>query len=245
MKLLVDVGNTRIKWAIEDAATLSSITAFELRASNFTTQFFSALSTLPPAMPVLLASVVSSDLGALIATALNRHFTQVIRVGPPRSMPELQLAYRDPQMLGVDRWLGMLAAVGTPSLVVSCGSALTLDLIDDQGRHRGGLIAPSPERMREALLVRAPHLAVDGGRVVEFADNTMDAVASGAVLAAVALIERQAALAYRLLGEPVRVLITGGGRHALLPRLACAFEQREHLVFEGMQRWSRLAAASA
>ena len=79
---------------------------------------------------------------------------------------------------------------GAPALVVAVGTALTIDLLDADGRHRGGRIAPSPALMREALHARATHLPVGGGTYAEFADDTEAALASGCEGAALALIER-------------------------------------------------------
>jgi type III pantothenate kinase len=235
MKRLLDLGNTRLKWADFDGHRLGPTQALDHREAGFEARLDHALAALPVPSAALLASVAGGEHGARIERLLTDRFA-FERVGPPRSLPALQLAYRAPQTLGVDRWLGMLGALGADSLVVSCGSALTLDLLDRHGRHHGGLIAPSPDRMREALLGRAPHLATAAGRCVEFADCTADAVISGAVLSAVALIERQASIAAERLGAAPRLLLTGGGSAALLPLLRGPLELREQLVFEGMLR---------
>jgi type III pantothenate kinase len=242
MKLLLDIGNTRVKWAALDGGVLSPTQAL-------------ALAVLTDAWPprdlfshgvdeVVLASVASATVTALIEARVAVHGLRLRRIPAPASTPRLSLAYAEPQRLGVDRWLTMLAAGDEATMVVSCGSALTLDLVDADGLHRGGLIAPSPERMREALLSHVPHLQGDG-RVVDFAASTADAVASGAVLAAVALIERQWRCAAALLGAPPRLWLTGGGRTALLPHLGAPFAEREQLVFEGMAAWLAMSATGA
>jgi type III pantothenate kinase len=240
MKLLLDLGNTRLKWACWDGQRLGPTTALDHRGADFEARLQQALAMLPAPSTVALASVAGGDHGARIEDLLTQRFGRLDRVGPPHSLPELQLAYPQPETLGVDRWLGMLGALGADSLVVSCGSALTIDLLDRHGRHHGGLIAPSPERMREALLGRAPHLATAPGRCVEFADCTADAVASGALLAAVALIERQASIAAERLGAAPRLVLTGGGCAALAPQLRLPLELRDQLVFEGMVRLSEV-----
>lgn len=238
MKLLIDLGNTRLKLATYDGRRLGPSRALSYAEADFAPAFGAALAGLPAGTEPWFASVAGPEISEVIARLLQQRFGRVERIGPPRSTPALSLAYAEPQTLGVDRWLAMLAVGAGDALVASCGSALTLDLVAAGGRHLGGLIAPSPERMREALVARAPHLA-GGGRVVEFADCTRDAVESGAVLAAVALIERQHASAGERLGQPPRLLLTGGGAPALMPWLRVAAEWREQLVLEGMLAWMR------
>ena len=83
-----------------------------------------------------------------------------------------------------------MRACADAALVCGVGTALTIDLIDADGRHLGGRIAPSPTLMREVLHARAPQLPETGGDYVDFAADTEDALASGCEGAALALIER-------------------------------------------------------
>ena len=83
----------------------------------------------------------------------------------------VRIAYAEPSRLGVDRFLALLAAHARgpgPWLLVSAGSALTVDLLDVGGQHIGGVIAPSPEHMRAALAARFPALAYAGGEAHAF-----------------------------------------------------------------------------
>jgi len=106
--------------------------------------------------------------------------------------------------------------------------------VDASGRHLGGCIAPGPQLMREALLARAPHLDVAGGELHEFPASTPDALRSGPLLAAAALVERlHAGLLASTSSEP-RLLLTGGGAPALLPALRPTVEWVPDLVLRGM-----------
>jgi type III pantothenate kinase len=117
---------------------------------------------------------------------------------------------------------------------VSAGSALTVDLLDGSGQHRGGVIAPSPEHMRAALAARFPALAYAGGEACDFATDTADALAGGSVGAAVGLVERCHRQAIRLLGAAPRVLVSGGGAPRLLEWLEMETESAPGLVLEGL-----------
>src|SRR5690606_40574629 len=105
----------------------------------------------------------------------------------------LHCAYAQPERLGVDRWLALLAAhhdaPAAPALVISAGTALTVDRLDPAGRHRGGVIAPGLAAMREGLFAAAPGLAgFDQGQAgAGMATDSADAIASGCLQAALGL----------------------------------------------------------
>jgi len=107
------------------------------------------------------------------------------------------------------------------------GTALTLDALAADGRHLGGLIAPGPRLMQQSLLgATAQVRPAQAGTIVEAADNTADAVASGCWLAAAALIERFAARMAPALGGAPALRLGGGDAEALLPLLAARRNSR-------------------
>src|SRR5690606_29009768 len=112
---------------------------------------------------------------------------------------DLRLCYADPARFGVDRWLALLGArracPAAPLLLAACGTALTLDLVDHDGQHRGGMIAPSPALMLEALRRRAPHLPETAPADHGFACDSAPAMASGTLLAAAGLVREAVARA--------------------------------------------------
>ena len=124
--------------------------------------------------------------------------------------------------------------------MVGVGTALTIDWLDADGRHRGGRIAPSPMLMREALHARAAHLPVHGGRYVEFADDTNDALDSGCTGAALALVEHSLRVVQAQAGAVPRLLLHGGGSDALRAQLPHATDAPT-LVLEGLAQWADVA----
>ena len=187
---------------------------------------------LPRGRCAWLASVAAPELTAQVTALLEQRFEQV------------RLAYPEPQRMGVDRFLALLGAraLGGEALVVGVGTALTVDLLDADGRHHGGRIAASPTLMRQALHQRAAQLPETGGRYREFADDTDDALASGCDGAAVALVERSLEQAALRLGRRPALLLHGGGGEDLLPWLPQARWQPA-LVLEGLARWARVVEA--
>ena len=234
---LFDLGNTRLKWAPLENPGGEAPAAFAHGARVDAL----AQAELPRGGVAHVASVAPPALRDALLDALAARFD---RIHVARTLPQcngLRIAYAAPERLGVDRFLALLAAHarGGGALVVSVGTALTLDLVDAGGRHHGGRIAPSPALMREALHARAPQLPARGGGYAEFASDTADALASGCEGAALALIERTAVQARDLLGDAPALLLHGGGAAALLPYLPGA-ELAQNLVLDGLALWARL-----
>lgn len=248
MNWLLDLGNSRLKVAAwPRAGGLGEVQAWSHGATDFPATLSPWLEQLRPGDTCWLASVASSDVTATVAEQLARHGCPAQRA---RTLPEaagVRIAYAEPSRLGVDRFLALLAARARGPghwLLVSAGSALTVDLLDDDGLHRGGVIAPSPEHMRAALASRFPALAYAGGEAHAFATDTADALAGGSLGAAAGLVERSQREATRLLGKAPRVLLGGGGGERLAEALELKVEPAPALVLEGLAVYAAQAGAS-
>ena len=235
---LFDLGNTRLKCApLHGDGSIGETLA--ITHDNGTDW----LDALPSGAVASIASVASDARRAALFDALCTRFTRLHRVKTERELGPLRIAYDEPAHLGVDRFLAMLGQCGNgPALVVGVGTALTVDLLDADGRHYGGRIAPSPRLMREALHARAAQLPMDGGRYSEFADDTDHALTSGCEGAALALIERSLHAAESLLGAPAGLSLHGGGAEALRDRLP-AHRWQPDAVLRGLARWHALRIA--
>jgi len=231
---LFDLGNSRLKAAPVDARGHGDIVA--VAHSGDATSF---ASLLPERGGVAyLASVTAPALTTALLEQLAQRFDRICIARTQAVFGGVRIAYAEPARLGVDRFLALLGAhaSGGPALVVAVGTALTIDLVDGDGRHHGGRIAPSPALMREAMHARVPHLPESGGTYREFAGDTSDALASGCEGAALALVGRSHEHATALLGTAPRVVLHGGGADAL--RGLVDAEWMPALVLEGLLRWA-------
>lgn len=195
---------------------------------------------LPSGGTAWVCLVASPVLSLELLQALASRFRRVSIARTSATFAGVRIAYATPARLGVDRFLAMLGARALgpgPWLPVSVGTALTLDLLSADGTHVGGRIAPSPAVMRAALHARASHLPAEGGRFVEFATETQDALASGCEGAAVALVERSLGHARSLLGADATPILHGGGAGALAPHLPGA-RMEPALVLRGLAEWA-------
>lgn len=245
MRLLADLGNTRLKLARCQGTQVQPLATFVHAEPDFHAQLDAWIGAQALPQSVWLASVAESSRTRDVVATFAAAGITVHTVATQRETLGLVTTYTRVEQLGVDRWLALLALhVGgaAPCLAVGVGSALTCDALTADGEHLGGLIAPTPEAMRQALRARAPGLPAGNGAVEAFARNTEDGIESGCVLAAVSLIERtQSALAKRL-GKPVRLVLSGGAAGSLRPLLP-AHEFRPDLVLEGLALWSDACTA--
>lgn len=245
---LLDLGNTRLKVASWQAGRgLGEVQAWTHGAADFAPSMQRWLAGVRAGDACWLASVAPPELTAAVAEALASHGNPATRAQSRAACAGVRIAYAEPSRLGVDRFLALLGAHARgdgPWLVVSVGSALTVDLLDAAGQHRGGLIAPSPEHMRAAMAARFPALAVAGGAAGDFAADTADALAGGSIGAAAGLVERSHRKATRLLGAAPRVLLGGGGAPGLARALELDAALAPALVLEGLAVYAAQAMES-
>lgn len=246
IRLLVDIGNSRIKWTRVLNDVLGPVTAHALDESLDEAL---AAAWVGEADDVWIASVASTARTASVVAAARRAWPRA-----PVEVPETPAracgvvnAYEEPARLGIDRFLAMVAARARgdgPALVASLGTALAIDALDRSGLHVGGLIAPSPELMRDAVLGTTARTAFSGQpEIADFGRSTQACLNSGAWLAAAALVERAAARLAAQAAEPVRVLIGGGGAPALSPLLGIEHDLAPALVLEGLARFAHSETA--
>ena len=236
--LLVDLGNTRLKFAVLRADGRVDAQGAVAHAEGELPEGWS--DALPTGCArAVVASVAAPALRTEVMGALAGRYPLVLRATTLPALAGLRVGYPDPSTLGVDRFLAMLGARRRDAgacLVVGVGTALTLDLVDGDGQHLGGLIAPSPALMREALHARAAQLPPDGGAFTDFGLTTPDALRAGCDGAALALVERTRVAASVRLGATPRLLVHGGGAVGLAGLPADAVHAPS-LVLDGLATW--------
>jgi len=248
MKLLLDLGNTRLKWARCDGADWHARGAVGWD-SDIATALRDAWRDLPAPHEVVGASVVDAAREATVADAARACWSlDTFWLRTPAAACGVRNAYDEPQRLGVDRFLAMVAAFDAghaPCILAGVGTALTLDALAADGRHLGGLIAPGPQLMQQSLVGATARVRPERpGEVLDAAANTADAVASGCWQAAAALIERFARRMGPALGGAPALRLGGGDAAALLPLLEAPAELAEDGVLHGLAVWANAHPAA-
>ncbi len=238
MSLLIDCGNTRCKITrlLEDGS-LAPVTAIANDAVDFVSRLNKLFRPLYENEPCYFASVANAEISEKIESTFTTAGFSIKRINTQAEALGVRIAYPNPQQLGVDRFLALLAAhQRKQSLVlVSVGSALTVDVLQADGKHHGGMITATETIIHHAMEARFANFRNLSGSAVGFSDNTGDALASGARYMVLGIIEKSWREASRLLNEAsLQLLITGGDAEALLPHLPDNTVHQPALVLEGL-----------
>ncbi len=252
--LLVDLGNTRIKWARFDGERLSAPRAAAhsaWRAADYGRRLFGG--RVPPDS-MLVASVAGARLDRVLAAAARRAGVRARFVTVPRRAAGVTVGYLEPWRLGVDRFVASVGAHhlfdGIATCVVGVGTAMTLDLLRADGAHRGGVIIPAPALMVDTLQRNTHGIRrrARGGALGAsglFGRSTRAAIVQGSRYAAAALIDRAVEEARILLGRKPLVVLTGGDAGTVRPLLRSRSVAVPDLVLTGLAVLSRGGKRSA
>ncbi|HEY2561936.1 MAG TPA: type III pantothenate kinase [Caldimonas sp.] len=242
--LAVDIGNTRLKWALyETGAPGSTMLAHGA-------VFLEAIDSLAEGAWRDL-EVPSSMLGSVVAgEGVRRRTEEQLEEWDvePRWVVSSAAAcgvtngYDHPVRLGVDRWVALIGArhrvlargPARPALVVMVGTAVTVDALDTGGRFLGGLILPGFGLMLRALEMGTAGLKAPTGEAVDFPTNTSDALMSGGSDAIAGAIERMHRKLLERTGITPALIMSGGAAVKLASISDLPFEMVETLIFDGL-----------
>jgi len=240
MILEIDAGNTALKWRV------LGVNSRVVDRGSFPFDDEQALSGIADRFPGINASRLSCVAKAQVREKLSEQIltrwgVAVAVAQTKRCFEGLTVVYDDPQRLGVDRWLAMLAAkkeVDGAVCVIDCGSAVTVDMVASDGRHAGGYIVPGLAMQKKTLLSNTGQIRIET-EVADRADawgcSTEQAVSFGVVRMVVSFID---AIVDQLRTEDVglALFLTGGDAEALLPlvKYRDLFCYRPELVLDGL-----------
>lgn len=239
MTVLVDLGNTRLKWAVlRSDGSLGPMHAVARDVSD--------IPALRAGVPVLAVSVAKES--------VRKRFAAIVRkatgfapqfVSSAARFEGLVNAYRDPWRLGADRWVAMVGAResfprAAALLVVDVGTAATIDLLTRDGRHHGGLILPGPSMMVDSLLGKTAGIASRAKGSTRskaphfFARDTRAAIDQGARESVAATIERTRQAARDQVGVLPKIVLTGGGAPIVEAAMQGPYVRVDDLVLRGL-----------
>lgn len=251
--LLIDAGNTRVKWGwLQRDGSIATGTP-HAHADSATADQLSASwrATGPADEPV--AIWLCNVAGPAVETALRAQATAAFAddarwhpVAASVAAAGMRNGYRNPMQLGADRWVSAIGARAlwpdTPLLVVTAGTATTLDVISADGVFRGGMILPGLSLMTHSLArgtAQLPEVPVITPPLPAWADNTQDAIALGCLSAQCGAIQLAwerllADLASGTTPATPRCILSGGASGALAAALTLPYTRHDNLVLAGL-----------
>ena len=243
--LAIDVGNTRLKWALYDRAHSQAILLAHGAEflENIDRLAEGAWASLPAPKHMLGCVVAGDAIKRRVHEQMDLWDVQPQWVVPGTMEAGLVNGYDHPSRLGADRWVAMIGARARmlaqcheprPLVVVMVGTAVTVEAIDVQGNFLGGLILPGHGIMLRALESGTAGLHVPTGEVTPFPTNTSDALTSGGTYAIAGACERMVQHLRTHTGQEPVCIMTGGAGWKMAPSMSVSFELVENLIFDGL-----------
>ncbi len=229
--LLIDAGNSRIKWGVDESGAWARRGTAEHAAGALQHAF----AGLQRPQRILVSNVAGEDAAQRIRSACSAWDSRIEFVSALTEQCGVRNGYEYPAQLGSDRWAALIAAwhhEHAACLVVNCGTATTVDALSASGDFLGGLILPGMDMMRQALETGTAQLDAAAGAWRAFPTNTADAIHSGAICATVGAINRQ----YQALGTSgAHCLLAGGAADDVSPYLDLPQIRMKDMVLRGLQ----------
>lgn len=239
-RMLIDAGNSSLKWAVVEDGRWHGQGRCD----------YADWSTLQAEMTAgsrcFIASVAQPAHAHRLAELLEAAGMIPVWLRAEPDFAGLKNTYQNPHQLGVDRWMGLIAArerTRGAVLVASAGTAMTVDALSADGRFLGGVIVPGATLMRQSLLKGTAQVAEAAGRWEAFPRSTADAVQSGVVAALCGAIQLQFGRLSEAVGAVPSCLLTGGDAGMLLPHLNVPALHAPALILEGIDRVAKEEAS--
>ncbi len=237
MNLLIDVGNSCLKWAVAGGGDWDGGHAAPIvRSVGLFTRCWGRLRAPDRIM-------VSNVLGAPFAADLTgwcvdrwQRTPAYLRV--TKSCCGIINSYSEPGELGADRWAALIGARTLASgalCVIDCGTAVTVDVLSDENVFLGGAILPGSRLARDSLLHQTQGIKQVGGLPASvFGRSTAECVGVGVHYGLVGAVERLIDEIQISVDSPLGIYLTGGGAHELRPALGPATRLEPDLVLIGL-----------
>ena len=238
MNLLIDVGNSRLKWALRDSDNWQTGSG-TVSGTGLTEALNNISKNLPAPEKVIIASVADETR----VNHINRWVDTRWSLSPVwLSAQEQQLGvsncYQKPETLGADRWAAIIAAHSLSSkhvVLIDCGTAVTIDILLDSGKFNGGIIFPGLSMMRSSLITGTSNIQSDEGDDSCIpACSTEDAVTAGTLHGWVGAILHVLDHYDKSLAGEKEIIVTGGDAHKLMPYLPADTRLEPDLVLKGL-----------
>lgn len=242
--LLVDVGNSRIKWSIFDRDQIGDQKSFAWKKKSIEKILDTNWDDFDQINAVYVSNVAGNKVEKIISNWCEKNWNITSTFAKVSEHDSgVTNSYSKPKKLGVDRWLAMIAAwnlVKEKVCVIDCGSAVTIDVINSQGQHQGGMISPGLALSARALNDHTHALSIDQkDDFPMLANNTSDAINSGCYHQFIGGIEYTIKKNQQQFGMDMKYIITGGDAELVCASLKelepkINLRQESDLILQGL-----------
>ncbi len=241
--LLLDAGNSRLKWAwVEEGHIVHKAHAPYRDLSRLQQEWQEYHHTYTK----IYGSAVCGKLKQSVVEQMLPLYSVTWLPSMPKAFGIIN-HYRLPETHGADRWFNALGSrkfTRNACVIVSCGTAVTIDALTHDNHYLGGSILPGFHLMREALTQNTAQLNKNEGAYYPFPTTTNNAITTGmvdAICGAMILMHKR--LQERQPNMAVDVILTGGGAYKIMQHLPKTFSTNhtikivENLVIFGLLNW--------
>ncbi|MAL49528.1 MULTISPECIES: type III pantothenate kinase [unclassified Methylophaga] len=245
MILLVDIGNSQIKWTTIKSKVLADSQHFSRPKTGIKAALNKAWKSLEDIEAVFVSNVAGDKIAAQLTEWIDKQWklTPVFVQGEKRRFGVTN-AYEQPETLGVDRWLAIVAGrqhARQVTCIIDCGTAITVDIVTEKGQHQGGLIVPGLSLMKKMLTDNTDALSnvTQENEFNLLATNTHSAIQAGTLYMVTATLENLINDLQQNFTDEVRFLITGGDAEELIPLMPQPLIHEPDLVLKGLAQYAR------
>ncbi|KAF7785651.1 type III pantothenate kinase [Pseudoalteromonas rubra] len=227
MKLLVDVGNTALKTATLTGETIALVNEADIPWSEID--------------EVLIAQVGKGELVAPLIARAQQLAIPHYHAAVSATLGKLRCAYPQFENLGIDRWLTVVACYHLypqqSCVILDCGTASKIDVLNSEGQHLGGWILPGLDMMLSSLVANTQKVFSDDTSLFlpELGTNTPNAVKNGALVATLGALEFYLSKSNE---DPV-IVCAGGYGELMQQHLARPSTYNDILVLQGLMYWRK------
>lgn len=238
MILLVDVGNTRVKWRCFGKDGLFDGGQLVHDGYLSSAELHEVWDSIGIPSSVLCVNVGGAQIAEMLSQwSVSQWGIACDFVMASKHLGNVTNGYHEPERLGADRWMALIGAARIRQgacCIADCGTAVTIDGLNSRHEHIGGLILPGLTMMPQCVSRNTAEVSLGTGTAALFGRDTASCLASGALQSITATLERMAGIMEKELASPVNRIITGGDAPHILPLLSKDWHYEPDLIFHGL-----------
>lgn len=245
MKLLIDIGNSCIKWTTLESGRFTESHRFDRKKTGLKTLFTQQWKELTDIDSIFVSNVAGDKIVEQLTEWTEKKWQLTPKfISSEQKRFGVTNGYEQADMLGVDRWLALIAArqhARQATCIIDCGTAITIDVVTKHGAHQGGMILPGITLMRDALITQTNNIneVMEETAFKTLATNTQSAVQAGTLYMVTASLERMVDDLNEQFNNRIRFIITGGDAELLIPLLPSFIAHYPDIVLKGLGYYAR------